>query len=84
MMIVPTVEEISLAITDAEGPDEALLAIWKMIEPEWDNMPTVRPGDYKLPKAQSSAMWDGGIARWGENWRWQGLLLNVGPGTEGY
>jgi hypothetical protein len=83
-MVIPTVEEITLAIADAAGPYEAMLIIWKMIEPAWDELLSIRPGDYKLPKEQSSVLWEGGIARWGEGWKWQGLMLNIGPGTEGY
>lgn len=83
-MLVPTVEEVNLAIAEAVGPYEAMLAIWKMIEPAWDDLLSIRPGDYKLPKDVSHAMWEEGIVRWGEDWKWQGLMLNVGPGTEGY
>ena len=84
-MITPTIGEITRAIASTDNPEEALLAIWRIIEPEWDNLPKIRPGDYKLPKEITVSMWDQGLARgWGKDWKWQGLLLNIGPGTEGY
>lgn len=89
-MIIPTVQDVLLAICEADTPEQAMEAIWRMVEPEWDNLPKVRPGDYKLPEKITTAMWKGGIARWGkdeygyDSWRWQGLMLNIGPGTEGH
>lgn len=83
-MNTPTCEEIKEAIVTASDAGVAFSAIWRLLVPDWDikGPGEVNPNDYSLPKKQSDVMWEEGNTRWGQGWLY--LMLQKGPGTEGY
>lgn len=64
-----------LSATTKECPLDAFLELWKMIEPSWDELTDIKPGNYELH--YDDAMRFMALSNGACNLTW----LNIGPGT---
>ena len=68
------------------NPIDGFVEMWRVLEPSWDDLETVTPGDYALLPEQSAQLLEAGkegCFRAGiDTWVIMGLWLNKGPATE--
>ena len=60
-------------------PVDALLELWRAVEPAWDNLASVNPMEYQIPRKQATALLDSVPAQYKA--AWMNLWLNSAPGT---
>ena len=70
-----------------DDPIAGFVAMWRLLEPRWDDLTEVRPSEYVIPVGQSvrliEALRQGAEANnLGEFTYATGLWLNQGPATE--
>ena len=68
-----------------DDPVQGFVDMWHTVEPEFDTMETVVPGDYQLTREQSNVLTAAGLEGCRLNdidtWVIMGLWLNKGPST---
>lgn len=77
---LPQVEVERLADLMREDALAGFASLWYTLEPGWDELESVRPGDYAIPRDQATLFIDA-MSESVERWTAMGLWLNQGPGT---